>query len=408
MRVAAVATLVITLVCVVAATSLDLFLARRVLWEVDQSLIQRLQEVTETTGLTHQATPAVDRVEGSPVYVWSVSPTGAARSLTGGAPQLPRGARTAIRLPLSLATDDQTFRFESIRYGNGYLVGAENLAAPFHVERVLLGAELVMGPIVLATVFLGVMVISLRSSGPVEAARRRLLELTADASHELRTPLTVIEAEIELARSSPPDSVADREALNHIARESHRLTSIVQDLLWLARFDAGLPMSARPVANRINLGGVVGACAARFEAVASTRRLVLDTRMWPTMVDADPVWVDRLAGTLIDNACRYAPDGGTVIVSVYSEAGRAMLRVDDNGPGIPAGTQLFDRFRRASETPGGAGLGLAIADSVVRSTGGRWKIGRSVLGGASMEVSWRTAGDAPAQPTPEAQRASVS
>jgi two-component system sensor histidine kinase TctE len=107
-------------------------------------------------------------------------------------------------------------------------------------------------------------------------------------------------------------------------------------------------------------------------------------------VVAPPEWIDRLAGVLVDNACRYAGEGGSVLIFVGTLGSRTVLAVEDSGQGIPAGERdrLFDRFRRATDEPGGHGLGLAIADSVVASTGGRWRIGRAAAGGARMEVSW--------------------
>jgi signal transduction histidine kinase len=97
----------------------------------------------------------------------------------------------------------------------------------------------------------------------------------------------------------------------------------------------------------------------------------------------------------MDNACRYAAqagEGGRVRVSVTVATNRVSLAVEDSGPGIPEEERptLFDRFRRVTEDGQGAGLGLAIADSIVRSTGGRWNVGGSArLGGARLEVSWR-------------------
>jgi Histidine kinase-, DNA gyrase B-, and HSP90-like ATPase len=104
-----------------------------------------------------------------------------------------------------------------------------------------------------------------------------------------------------------------------------------------------------------------------------------------------PEWIDRLTGVLVDNACRYAGPGGRVRLSVAARGSRVSLTVEDSGPGIPAADRgrLFDRFHRATKQGGGAGLGLAIADSIVRSTGGHWRIGESSLGGALFEVSWR-------------------
>jgi signal transduction histidine kinase len=388
-RVAAVATLVIAAVLVVAAASLDLFVGRRVLWEVDQSLLQRLGAVAASDEPLAREGPApAAGIDAAPVYLWWVPANGPARALTQDSPALPSGARKGSGMPFSLPTAGANFRYESLGFRGGYLVAGQDLAAPLHIERVLLIAELMIGPVVLLAVFGGVLVISIRSAAPVEAARRRLLEMTADASHELRTPLTVIEAEIELARSTPADAAADREALDHIARESRRLKSIVEDLLWLARFDGTAPASA--ALGPVDVGSVVAACAGRFAPVAAGRRVALEVRTAPdAFIEATAEWVDRLAGTLIDNACRYAPDGGRVRVTAQAESGRVLLVVEDDGPGLPEGVRLFDRFRRATEKPGGAGLGLAIADSVVRSTSGRWRVERSELGGALMEVSWR-------------------
>ena len=84
---------------------------------------------------------------------------------------------------------------------------------------------------------------------------------------------------------------------------------------------------------------------------------------------------------------------GTVRIEVRAQGSRASLTVEDSGPGIPEAERplLFDRFHRAPEPGSGAGLGLAIGDSIVRSTGGRWHVGDSPLGGALMSVSWRHA-----------------
>jgi two-component system sensor histidine kinase TctE len=109
------------------------------------------------------------------------------------------------------------------------------------------------------------------------------------------------------------------------------------------------------------------------------------------LISAPPEWIDRLVGVLVDNACRYAGPDGTIRILVRAQGSRVSLTVEDSGPGIPEADrpQLFDRFHRASEQGPGAGLGLAIGDSIVRSTGGRWHIGDSALGGALMSVSWR-------------------
>jgi signal transduction histidine kinase len=93
---------------------------------------------------------------------------------------------------------------------------------------------------------------------------------------------------------------------------------------------------------------------------------------------------------LLDNACRYANESGRVEISVSSSGARVRLFVDDSGPGIAEDERehIAQRFHRASAAPGGAGLGLSIADAVVRATNGEWRVAAAPLGGARIEASW--------------------
>jgi signal transduction histidine kinase len=131
------------------------------------------------------------------------------------------------------------------------------------------------------------------------------------------------------------------------------------------------------------------ACADRFRAVGPA--ITADTPAGPALISAPPEWIDQLAGVLMDNACRYAGPDGVVRIGVRANGSRICLTVEDSGPGIVEAERprLFDRFHRVTERGSGAGLGLAIGDSIVRSTGGRWHIGDSPLGGALMMVTWK-------------------
>ena len=158
-----------------------------------------------------------------------------------------------------------------------------------------------------------------------------------------------------------------------IEGESQRLRRIVEDLLWLARFDSQPPP---PGAEPLDLGTIAGQCADRFQAVAHSQSLDISVTGPPEQaawISAPPEWIDRLTGVLVDNACRYAGPGGSVRLGVATRGNRVSLTVEDSGPGIPAAERhrLFDRFHRVpgpgdTEQGGGAGLGLAIADSIVR------------------------------------------
>ena len=119
--------------------------------------------------------------------------------------------------------------------------------------------------------------------------------------------------------------------------------------------------------------------------------ITTETAAGPALISAPPEFIDQLAGVLMDNACRYAGPDRVVRIGVRAHGSRISLTVEDSGPGIVEAERprLFDRFHRATEQGSGAGLGLAIGDSIVRSTGGRWHIGDSPLGGALMMVTWK-------------------
>ena len=272
------------------------------------------------------------------------------------------------------------------RDGTGWLVAGQSLAGIAHTKRLLLYAEVLAGPFLLLAMFFGCLVVGQRALAPVEQSRRRQLEFTADASHELRTPLSVIRAEADMTLSTPRDAAGYRDALARIQGESVRLRHLVDDMLWLARFDSRPPP---PRDEPVDLATLAQACADRFRAVGPA--ITAETAAGPALISAPPEWIDQLAGVLMDNACRYAGPDGVVRIGVRADGSRISLTVEDSGPGIVEAERprLFDRFHRATEQGSGAGLGLAIGDSIVRSTGGRWHIGDSPLGGALMMVTWK-------------------
>jgi signal transduction histidine kinase len=280
-------------------------------------------------------------------------------------------------------------RLAGTQVGDVRVIAAQTLGSVSDAQSTLLLAESVIAPILLAAVFAGAVLVGRRVASPVEAARRRQVEFTADASHELRTPLSVIEAHTSLGLATDRSTEWYRGSLERIDGEARRMRRLLEDMLWLARFDATrAPGQHEPV----DLATIAEATVERFKPVAEARGLTLSAApaAGTATVVAPAEWLDRLVAVLVDNACKYAAEGGTVNVHVSSERGRAILSVDDSGPGIPKAERerIFDRFHRATDQRGGAGLGLAIADAVVRATGGAWQVGTSPDGGARMSVSW--------------------
>jgi signal transduction histidine kinase len=404
-RVAATTTLIIAVVYVAALAIFNAVAASRLVAEVDSQLRDTLRDAPHTlsdarcsTGLATaaEADGGDADVAAPPVLIWGLNSAGQVLcSSSPAAPPLPTGSWLLSGRPDTAQLGTAVFRLKAQDTRRGWLVAGQSLASTAHIQRVLLAGETVAAPVLLATVFLGTLVIGLKASGPVEQARRRQLEFTADASHELRTPLSVIEAETGLALSAPRDAAQYQTALQRVSGESRRLRGIVDNLLWLARFDSE---PANPANEPVDVFTIAEMCADRFSAVAGSQGIDLsvhsdgEPQAW---IIAPPEWVDRLTGVLVDNACRYAAAGDShapaVRIVVASGGNRISLAVEDSGPGIPDDerARLFDRFYRAGAADGnGSGLGLSIADAVVRSTGGKWRVGDSPLGGASMQVTW--------------------
>ncbi len=391
-RVAIVATVIIgaMYVCVVAVfNGVD---RHRLVGQIDTRVQQRLGQAARSpaaAGSVADYDNAHD-VDDAPVFLWRVTNSGASTQLTPGAPALSRSAWSPSKPSVEAHLGSETFELQARRVGDEWLVAAQSLADVDRIESDLLLLEAIAGPILLVAVFFGALLIGVKAASPVELARRRQLEFTADASHELRTPLSVIEAEVTLSLHGSRSGDDYRATLERIGRESLRLRDIVEDLLWLARFDSEPPP---PGDEPVDVAAIAAACADRFSAVAlrgDIALLVWDDGQGPPWINAPPEWIDRLAGVLVDNACRYAGPGGTVRIAVTVDGNRVSLSVDDSGPGIAREerSKLFDRFHRATDLGNGAGLGLAIADSVVRATGGEWHVGQAELGGAHMEVRW--------------------
>jgi signal transduction histidine kinase len=295
-----------------------------------------------------------------------------------------------VSQPTSAVVDGRNFRIEGLAIRTGRLVVATSSQEATSVRNTLLIIEGALAPILLLVLFLAASIIGRRAATPIERARLRQLEFTADASHELRTPLSVIEAEIGLALSAERSASGYRAALERVSGESKRLRSIVDDLLWLARLDA---MPENPPHEAVDIVSLVRACVDRFSAVTQRDGLTIsiaEEGSLPAIILAPADWLDRLVSVLLDNACRYTDVGGRIEVTVSSTEEKVVLSVDDNGPGIAEEQrdQIMQRFHRASDVPGGAGLGLSIANAVVRATDGEWSVSTAPIGGARIKASW--------------------
>jgi two-component system OmpR family sensor kinase len=215
---------------------------------------------------------------------------------------------------------------------------------------------------------------------------------TADASHELRSPLSRLRTELELALRRPREPQAYVETLQSGLEEVERLSLLVEELLALARLDAG---QERGRTERVLLNALADEAVRRMEPIARARevRLEVDAPA-PVHAKAAPGLISLVLDNLLDNAVKFSPVGGRVTLQLEADAGAdcAVLQVRDHGPGIRSDELLrvFERFyrgpsARAGSTPG-MGLGLALAQAIVNGHGGSIVAANAPGGGAVFEV----------------------
>jgi signal transduction histidine kinase len=244
-----------------------------------------------------------------------------------------------------------------------------------------------------------------KSTAPVERTIEHMRRFMADAAHELRTPLTVLRSRAEVALLQAREPEEYQEALRGIEREAHRLGSIVEDLLTLARADAG----ERPLAReRVYLDDLTldAAGAARVVAQAKGVSLELD-EFDEALVEGDPTLLRQLVMILLDNAVKFTGRGGRVRVRVGAPSERPTLVVEDTGVGI-APDQLphvFERFYRGDPARSrsanghgadGAGLGLSIAKWIADTHHAEIALASEPGAGTRVSVRFAAAGSATA------------
>lgn len=219
-------------------------------------------------------------------------------------------------------------------------------------------------------------------------------QFVADASHELRSPLASMRATIDVARSIG-GSAALVEAEPVLSDEVDRMTSLVGDLLLLAKADEGA-LPRRRLA--VDLDDLTMSEVRRLRAQTA---LAVSAHIEPVQVWADPERLAQALRNLVDNAARFAEH--EVLLTVATSGDVARLSVDDDGPGIPTEHRedVLKRFTRLdghrSRGEGGSGLGLSIASEIAHMHGGRVVVGASDLGGAQVSIVLPVAG--PVDPT---------
>ena len=339
-------------------------------------------------------------------------------------------AGATIRRDASLAGFDHEWRLLAfpVTVDNQRSVGviAGSLAERDETRNHLLGELFLIGPLALLVAAIGGYLLAASALRPVEEMRRRAAAISgetpgtrlpvpvardeisrlattlnatlerldgalarerrfvADASHELRTPLALMRTELELAvrrKRSPEELEA---AIRSASEETDRLARLAEDLLLIARSDAGeLPLRK----ERMDVADVIAGVVQRHGRQAVEAHRSLEMRCDPSLVaDADPLRIEQALSNLVDNALRHG--AGPIVIRGRADQDGVRLSVEDNGPGFPQPfvAHAFDRFSRADEARGrgGSGLGLAIVDLIARSHGGSAGVESCPGGGAEV------------------------
>jgi len=213
----------------------------------------------------------------------------------------------------------------------------------------------------------------------------------ADASHELRTPLSIIRGEADVALSHLRTAAEYRESLAIILDESRRLSRLVDDLLNLARADAG---RLKLQFKEFYLNDLLAECCRSAQSLATAREIALECRpAEDAPFRGDEELLRRLVMNLLDNAIRYTPPGGQVSAALETENARFRIRIADSGVGISpdAARHVFERFYRAdtarSRQDGGFGLGLAIVKWIAESHRGEVDLASTPGAGSTFTVT---------------------
>jgi len=224
----------------------------------------------------------------------------------------------------------------------------------------------------------------------LEKAFQRQKQFTSDASHELRTPLAVIEAESTLALQKQRTSNDYRQSLEVISQESKQMSRLVDQLLTLARADAG---KEHWNFTEVNIGKLIENLSTDAEILCQEKGLKFQLgQTQDLIVKGDEARLRELFMNLLDNAIRYTPAPGSVSISLRREGQMAVVAITDSGVGIPADDIpfIFERFYRAdksrSRAEGGTGLGLAICKHIAEAHGGKIEVQSQVGVGSTFSV----------------------
>lgn len=253
---------------------------------------------------------------------------------------------------------------------------------------IIIGTGLVIG---MLSIILAGYYLAKRAMIPIQESWEKQQQFVADASHELRTPLAVINSNAELMLRHPSHTVEEESIrVTNIVREVRRMTKLVSDLLTLARSDAN---QSELKLGSVNMSELIGIVAEQFIPLAEMEGLTLQATADDQLeLTADRERLHQLLVILLDNAIKYTPPPGEILITGNRQGNNLVVTVEDSGQGIAPEDlpRVFDRFYRGdkvrSREKGGTGLGLSIAKWIVEQHDGKIGVENRPGGGTKFNI----------------------
>ena len=294
-------------------------------------------------------------------------------------------------MPTELLLRQVTLPVEQAGSVIGYLQVALPMTPVQTTLREFLLTLSVLVPVALGFIGLTGWVLGGLAMQPIRQAYDQLQRFTSNASHELRTPLAAVLSNAQVGLLVPLEPEQQRNHLEQIVAAAKSMSTLVSNLLLLARHSGRLtPESLKEV----NLTSLLKELADFYSTQAAEKQLSLKSNLPQHSVEleAEPDLLRQAVGNLLSNACKYTPSGGTVQLRLFTQSQRAVIQVSDSGVGIPQADlpHIFERFYRVdtkqSRQTGGFGLGLAIAKQLVEAHGGQISVTTVVDQGSMFQI----------------------
>lgn len=272
---------------------------------------------------------------------------------------------------------DYQLRYLRKTTGSGWRIAFTDMTQEISTTRNLLRNLILIGSMALVGFFFISLLLARWATRPVERAWKQQRQFVADASHELKTPLTVVLSNIDMLQGygAQPQDIRQRRWLGNIRASSEQMKELVEEMLTLARSDAGGQQTLER--RSVNFSDLVADALLRFEpAVFEAGKHLQEDVTEELYVTGDAGKLKRLVDVLLDNARKYTPRGGRIWVTLAVDGrNRILLTVRNEGTPIPPQDleRIFERFYRAdlARTSEGFGLGLAIAREIAREHKGK-------------------------------------